>query len=192
MGQNYLMLELDGDKANSIAEVITNKTCKKILNLLAEKELSESDIAISLKIPLNTVHYNVQKLVDSGLIEKSKKFFWSVKGKKINTYGVSNKKILISPKRAFKGVVPAIVASALIAFGLKIWAGMREAGFNAASNVGDIGEKAVQTVSSGAFNTSQLPYVCTITSSISNLWAWFLIGALSGLFIFLLWNWIKR
>lgn len=38
--KNALMIDLDDERAEKIAEVITNKTCKKILSALAEKEMS--------------------------------------------------------------------------------------------------------------------------------------------------------
>ena len=47
---------------------------------------------------INTVDYNVKKLVRAGLIEKSS-HWWSVKGRKMITYKVSDRKIIISPKK---------------------------------------------------------------------------------------------
>src|SRR3989338_6761074 len=121
MSDKYLMLDMDDEKTNQIAEIMSNKTCKAILLLLAEKEMSEGDIAGALKMPLNTVGYNVKKLTESGLIEKSKAFFWSAKGRKIPTYKISNKKIVISPKPGFKGIVPAILISGLAALGIRYY-----------------------------------------------------------------------
>ncbi|MEK6825474.1 MAG: beta-propeller domain-containing protein [Nanoarchaeota archaeon] len=99
MSDKYLNIDLHDPRAAAIAEVLANKTCKKILDLLAEKEMSESDISNLLGIPLNTVGYNMKKLLESGLVVKTKTFFWSVKGKKIPTYRLANKKIVISPRR---------------------------------------------------------------------------------------------
>lgn len=104
MSEKYFNIDIDDPRASAIAEVMSNKTAKKILSIIAEKELTESDIASELDIPLNTVGYNIDKLLKAGLIEKSKSFFWSVKGKKMPTYKLSNKKILISPKR----MIPAV------------------------------------------------------------------------------------
>src|SRR3989338_4499204 len=98
MNDKYINFDIDDPRALAIAEAMANKTSKKILSLLSEKEMSESDLASALELPLNTVGYNIDKLLNAGLIEKTKNFFWSVKGKKIPTYKISNKKILISPK----------------------------------------------------------------------------------------------
>ena len=93
-----ISISIDYHRIKDIAEAITNKTCKKILNYLTKNEKTISEISVELNIPINTVEYNIKKLLNSGLIEK-KSFWWSVKGKKMPTYTVSNKRIIISPKR---------------------------------------------------------------------------------------------
>lgn len=90
MNEKYILLDLEDEKTKQIADVISNSSCKKILNLLAEKEASETDIAKELGIPINTAEYNIKKLEKAGMIEKSK-HFWSVKGKKIHTYKLAKK-----------------------------------------------------------------------------------------------------
>lgn len=97
MVETSLNIDLNDPRAAKIADVLSNKTCKKIISALSEEELTETDLAKKLKIPLNTVDYNVKKLVSAGLIE-STSHFWSVKGKKIPSYKLANKKIIISPK----------------------------------------------------------------------------------------------
>lgn len=93
-----ISISIDDHRIKDIAEAVTNKTCKKILNYLTKNEKTISEISVELNIPINTVEYNIKKLLNSGLIEK-KSFWWSVKGKKMPTYTVSNKRIIISPKR---------------------------------------------------------------------------------------------
>ena len=112
VNDKYFNVDIDDPRAGAIAEVMSNKTAKKILSLIAEKELSESDIASELSLPLNTVGYNINKLLKAGLIEKSKTFFWSVKGKKIPTYKLSNKKIVISPKRLISA--PTVMIASIL------------------------------------------------------------------------------
>lgn len=111
--EKYLNVDLNDPRSAAIAEVMTNKTCKKILDLISERQMSESDIASELGIPLNTVGYNIKKLLDAELIEKTKNFFWSVKGKKISTYKLSNKKIIISPRRLVSVAPLALIAAVL-------------------------------------------------------------------------------
>jgi len=121
MTQKYIELNLNDEKAGKVAEVLNNKTAKKILGLLAEEELSQGDISKKLKIGLNNVDYTMKKLIDSGLVEKTSSFFWSVKGKKIPTYRLANKKIIISTKNSFKSLVLSGVLGGLILGGTKLW-----------------------------------------------------------------------
>ena len=114
MVEKYLMLDLNNEKSIKIAEVLSNKTCKKILNLLSDKELTQTEISNNLKINMNTLDYNITKLLDSGLIEQSNKYFWSVKGKKIKTYRLANKKIVISTKSSFIPLISSVFCGGLL------------------------------------------------------------------------------
>tara|TARA_Y100000310_G_scaffold330494_1_gene402248 strand:+ start:1498 stop:3936 length:2439 start_codon:yes stop_codon:yes gene_type:complete len=122
MDDKFVLVGLDDEKSKYVAEVLGNKTCKKILNYLAEvSEASVSDVANGLNMQLNTVDYNVKKLVKAGLVERVKNFFWSVKGKKIGMYKLAKKHIIISPKNqkpsasALRAVLPVLVVLALAA-----------------------------------------------------------------------------
>ena len=120
MSDSYFNVDLNDPRASAIAEVLSNKSCKAILALLAEQsEISEGEIAVKLGMPLNTVGYNMKKLVEAGFVEKSSGFFWSVKGKRVPKYHLANKKILIAPKKLFgTGVIASILVgvAVLIAF----------------------------------------------------------------------------
>ena len=119
----FIMMGLDDERSKDIAEVLGNKTCKKIIEHLAEtKEASEKDISDALGIPINTVEYNLNKLIKTGLVEKAKNFFWSVKGKKIDMYRLAKKHIVISPKpkrvdmKELRTILPLVlIAAAIIA-----------------------------------------------------------------------------
>ena len=191
--KSSIMIDLDDPRTANIAEVISNKTCKRILNLLAEKSLSEADISKELKIPMNTVGYNIKKLMAAGLIEKSN-YFWSVKGKKINTYTISQKRIVISPRSMLKGVVPAIIGSLLLAAGIKAFTSTSYDSYSASNMVTpSIAEKAVVAVqdSNQAGGEASLNYGQQLYSNVvnaSHIWAWFLLGALAALLILLIWN----
>ncbi len=120
MDDKFILMGLNDEKAGYVAEVLKNKTCKKILDFLAEtKEASEKDISRILEMPINTVEYNLKKLVKSGLVVKAKNFFWSVKGRKILMYKLARKDIIISPNKkpslsALKSVLPVLIFAILI------------------------------------------------------------------------------
>lgn len=190
------MIDLEDPRAEKIADVISNKTAKKILSVLSEKELSETEISSQLKIPMNTVNYNIKKLESAGFIEKTKDYLWSIKGKKIHKYKISNKNIVISPKSIVKGILPAFIISAFIAFLIKIFIGVERTSQIAEEKA--IADTAVAVITEGAAESSRIilpPSPENLTYAITNspnTWAWFLLGALFALLIVILWNSSKK
>ncbi|MEK6893366.1 MAG: helix-turn-helix domain-containing protein [Nanoarchaeota archaeon] len=198
MGEKYINFNLDDPRADKLAEALSNKTCKKILSLLVEKDMNASEIAQALNLPLNTIGYNLEKLVSAGLIEKSKKFFWSVKGKKIDSYAIVNKKIIISPKNMIKGVVPSIIISALIATGIGIFENMHVTSIKAGAELMKGASDKAPAFYSGAERIAPVApetavnALQNISNSTNYIWAWFLLGAFIALLVFLIWNWKKK
>lgn len=121
--EKFVLVSLEDERTGELAIALSNKTCKMILDLLAEKELSETEISKSLSIPLNTAEYNIKKLVKAGLIEEKKHFF-SVKGKRIPVYKISNKHIVISPKKTsfskLKTSLPVVIIAGIFT-GFILW-----------------------------------------------------------------------
>lgn len=228
MVKHSVMIDLDDPRAEKLAEVMTNPTSKKILGAMAEKEeMSISEIASALGIPVNTAQYNVEKLLAAGLIEEGGKFLWSVKGKRIMKYKISNKKIVISPTTKMKGIVPAVLVTGIVAAGIWIWSRMLRVGFAAekvapyalektaatAGETSSVAADGANSVLATVMNESargaseaaacavQNQSACVLSSSggffswfanTPNAAAWFFIGGLTALFIFLLWNWSKN
>ncbi len=183
MAGSSVLVDLDDPRTAKIADVISNKTCKKILQILAEKEMSESEIARELKVPINTVDYNIKKLHEAGLIEQSKKFLWSEKGKKIYYYKISDKRIVISPKSIFRGIVPAFVASIIGALGIYYWfEKTREVAVEEAS-------RTAETVAA-LYATSEVAEKTVIEGNaiFYSPWLWFLIGAWLAIIFMIAWN----
>ena len=200
MSNKFLMFNLDDDKAKSLGEVISNPTSKKIVNFLAENEASESDIAKALKIPANTVNYNVKRLVDAGLIEPTKKFFWSSKGKKVLSYKVANKLIVISPKtksgseiyNKLKGVIPSVIVAGLLSVVVGWYYNIK---FYSVSNLDYAKDRVYETASSkGNLVVEAVPSVPQIPINIPavtpiEISLWFFVGALVALTAYSIWNW---
>ena len=115
--KNFLLLSMEDDKIKKVSNVISNDSCRKILDYLSAKDATESELAAKLNIPISTVHYNLQQLMETGLIE-SKEFHYSEKGKEVSHFRLANKYIIIAPKKTFgikeklKGILPvALIAS---------------------------------------------------------------------------------
>ena len=93
--ETFMLLSMKDSK--SVANAMSNETSQKIISYLAEKkEATESEIAKALKVPLPTVHYNIQQLKKAKLVD-AKEFFWSKKGKEMLVYKLAKRYIIISP-----------------------------------------------------------------------------------------------
>ena len=202
MAKKSIMIDLDDPRTDKIADVISNKTSKKILSFLAEQELSETDLSKALNIPINTIEYNINKLEQAGLIEKASGFYWSQKGKKIYKYVISNKKIIISPKSIMKGILPALIITSIIALGIKFFVGIESSQISqnkiaenamiASEGAGAIASEGAEIAAKEASRITE-PQISQLPNLISstNAWAWFLLGAMTAILIFLIWNSIK-
>jgi DNA-binding transcriptional ArsR family regulator len=95
--ESFMLVSLKEDKAKKLAQVMSNPSCIKILEYLAGKDATETQVAKDLKIPLSTVHYNLQQLVDAKLVIVDE-FHYSEKGREVNHYKLANKYIIIAPQ----------------------------------------------------------------------------------------------
>lgn len=172
-----ISISLNDSRLKNIAEIITNKTCVKILDFLAGNEKTTSEIAMELKIPINTVDYNIKKMLKSGLIEK-KNFWWSKKGKKMPTYCVANNELIIQPivKKSNLKYLIAAGLSGIVAIFIKL--------FSMPKNVAVDG---VQTMAKGVvFNN------VAVVAEQPNLALWFLAGSWSIIFLFFVYSIISE
>jgi len=200
--KSFLLVSLKENKAKELAQVISNESCRKILDFLADKEdATESDLAEKLGIPISTVHYNMKHLVKGGLVAVEE-FHYSEKGKEVNHYKLANKYIIIAPKTThgikekLRSILPvsllALVGAGFIhaygkyfrpsfgamkATGVMQEAIVEEAVADAAPLAGSMMEKAAEE---GARATiEKAPEVVTnVVSAAPNYALWFLFGCL--------------
>ena len=125
--EKFLMISLEEEKARSLAKILASRTSRKILDHLSTREeSSESEVANALKIPLSTVHYNLQHLKKSGLVEV-KEFRWSKKGREIDLYKIAKKHIIISPKgtsptkEILQRILPIVLFSGAVSVAIHIY-----------------------------------------------------------------------
>ena len=95
--EKVLILPLNKD-SKKITQTLSNDTSLKILELLAQKPLSTTEIADELEIALTTVKYNLDALIKCDLI-KVKQTRWSQKGREIKIYEPVQKLIVVVPGR---------------------------------------------------------------------------------------------
>ncbi len=116
----FLMVSLEESKAKKLAQIISNDTARKVLDILAESDATETEISKKLKQPISTIHYNLKQLVKAKLVE-CKEFHYSPKGKEVNHYSLANKYIIIAPKAAtetLKDKLKSLIPSLLIVGGI--------------------------------------------------------------------------
>jgi len=180
MEEKFIMVSMGDEKSKYIAEVLGNSTCKKILDYLAEKESTITEVSNNLKIPLNTVDYNIKKLIQSGLIEKAS-FFWSIKGKKMPTFKVSNKRIIISPRKSvLTSVFLSFIITGISAFLLKV--------YGVSQSIAD-NSIAVEKAAGLLQASSELSYAMPPETYIAfGNWAWFLLGAWFAIVLIIILN----
>ena len=66
--EKLLLINLNEQKTKKISEIISSNTSRKILDYLADKDDTEQNISKNLNIPISTVHYHLQKLVEAQLV----------------------------------------------------------------------------------------------------------------------------
>ncbi len=214
MTEKYLLVSLEEEKAKKITTILTNDTARKILDFLTDNNASETDVANKLNLPLSTVHYNVQQLLDAALIE-IKDFYWSDKGKKVNIYQIAKKYIVITTKKEnikpiFRTIIPIALISAAIA-GLIQYLSKKSITFQETTIVKEITKEAAigiakeATVASGGAaigqaTTTTLPELTTttltqtLTQTVTQptyYGLWFFFGAIFALLIYLFWMFLR-
>ncbi len=123
--ESFVMVSLKDEKSKKLAEVISNKTSRKILDALSKKEYSESELAKELGIAISTIHYNLKHLMKAKLVTVDE-FHYSEKGKEVNHYKLANKYVIITPSETppsfmenLKKIIPVTIVVAAGAVLLK-------------------------------------------------------------------------
>ncbi len=193
----FIILGMDDPNLKKVSEALSNKTAKKIIDYLSEsKEASEKDLSEELNVPLNTVEYNIKKLVDVGIVKKHKNFFWSKKGKKIVMYELSNKSIVISPRGSsvaekLKSLVPGFLVVGAGSFGAYVYEKTSRGFLDFQQPI--VEEKGVlyaqDSLNEGARIAVETAVGTSSQVSGSPLWMWFFLGGLIALGVVALVNW---
>ena len=193
--KNFLLLSMEDEKIKKVSNVISNDSCRKILDYLSSKEATESELAEKLQIPISTVHYNLQQLMETGLIN-AEEFHYSKKGKEVSHYKIANKYIIIAPKKMFgiKEKLKSILPVALIAAGAAGVIQLISNYFTKTSVAQDFVAK-----SSVAERALEVPVALTqaappqaVSTILQNIALWFLAGALFALLIYLVISFIRK
>ncbi len=207
----FLLVSLEESESKELAKVISNKTCRKILDFLSKKDATETVIAKELKLPLSTVHYNLQNLYKANLV-KVDEFHYSKKGKEVNHYSLANKLIIIAPKKTsiegFKdklksilpiGIIVLAVAGVMQLFSMfkpttsrLMAAAPSEAAVKIAEEAPVLAQRGADLIAAGAENITPAaePVIETVVQAApQNIALWFLIGAVFTIILLIIRYW---
>jgi len=206
--QSFLLVSLKEDKAKELAQVISNDSCRKILDYLSDKEhATESELAKKLSLPISTIHYNLKHLMKSGIMTVDE-FHYSEKGKEVNHYKLANKYIIIAPKSThgikekLRSILPLALLSLAGAATIQIYnrffktpifsamkgapAVMEGARDSALPVMQGAAEKSTQAVIEAAPEV-----VSQVTSTTPNYALWFFLGCIFVIILFIIFELIK-
>ena len=97
-GNNFdkvLVLPLNED-SKKVTQALTNEKALKMLEMLADKPMSATTLSEKMGLPLTTIKYNLDSLIEADLI-KVKETKWSQKGREIKIYEPVQKLIVVVP-----------------------------------------------------------------------------------------------
>lgn len=109
---SILHLQLSAGRAKQVTRLLANDTARRIMDAVSQDSKSESELAKELGLPLSTVHYNVQKLQESGLL-KSDEYTYSEKGKEVRHYILASDHVVITTKPF--GSIPGLISGTTLA-----------------------------------------------------------------------------
>lgn len=93
--EKLLILQLSEDSMK-VARLLSNETSIRVLKMLEKRSMSAGDLANELEIRLNTLKYNLDSLLEAGLI-RVRQVKWSRKGREIRVYEAVEKVIILLP-----------------------------------------------------------------------------------------------
>ena len=118
MNDKVNIIELND--ASSLAKIISSKTAHEIIRFIGDNDkCTASQIKTGLNLPASTVHYNIKALVESEIVDDSQ-FSYSSKGKEVCHYSLTNKILIVVPKKQdimsqLKAFVPGLLTVGAVA-----------------------------------------------------------------------------
>ncbi len=199
---SFLLLNLQEEKAKAVAKVISNESCRKMLDYLAEKEGTATELSVKLQIPLPTVHYNLQHLQEAGLVV-SEEFHYSAKGKEVNHYKLANKYIIIAPRdvpgirERLRSILPASIIAVVGAGIIHLLSKARSFGWPMESFGVERAAVASRIMESSADKSikAALPVVQETGQAAAqepSIALWFLGGAFIAIALILIVEWLRE
>ena len=113
--ENTVVIVPVNDETKKLRQILSNETSMKILELLKKENLSASEVAEKLELPLTTVKYNIDQLVEYNLayIQRIK---YSEKGRQVKIYEAQEKVIIFAPEKVSRTSLISMLQKYAFAF----------------------------------------------------------------------------
>ncbi|MDR2944490.1 MAG: helix-turn-helix domain-containing protein [Methanosarcinales archaeon] len=113
------------EASKKLRQIFSNETSMKILDLLKKESLAANEVADRLEIPLTTVKYNIDQMVEHDLV-RVQRIKYSEKGRQVKIYEAPEKVIIFAPEKINRVSLAsmlqkyafAFIAAAFAGFGL--------------------------------------------------------------------------
>lgn len=92
-----VVLQPGDERAQKIGKAIASQSANDILHALQERPKTAGDLASALSMPMGTVKYHLENLLDAGLLEV-RETRYSVKGRQIKVYGIKDQLLIVAPR----------------------------------------------------------------------------------------------
>ncbi len=198
--EKLLILPLNDDTSKRISQTLANKTSRRILEVLCDKPMAPSEISEKLDVPLTTLHYNIDKLLESGLI-KIEEVKYSAKGREVKIYSPTKKFIVIAPGNIKEEEAKNILRKALFsiyyifaAFGLGYaFQGLYYRFFlETGGQMGQPMFSASMEMATEELAARPLAVPAPKTVGEPRLYLWFMLGAVFALVLITVWKKLEK
>jgi len=92
-----VVLQPGDERAQKIGKAIASQSATDILNALQERPSTAGDLTSTLGMPMGTVKYHLENLLEAGLVEV-RQIRYSVKGREIKVYGLKDQLLIVAPR----------------------------------------------------------------------------------------------
>jgi DNA-binding transcriptional ArsR family regulator len=96
MTEEVIVLQPGDERAQKIGKAIASQTANDILHILQDGPKTASDLCGVMNIPMGTVKYHIENLLDAGLLEVAETRY-SVKGREIKVYALKDQLLIVTP-----------------------------------------------------------------------------------------------
>ncbi len=97
MTEEVILLEPGDERAQKIAKAIASPTAGDILQSLKDGPKTSTDLTDLLHLPMSTVKYHIENLLDAGIVEVSETRY-SVKGREVKVYTLRDQLLIVAPR----------------------------------------------------------------------------------------------